>query len=168
MLKLGWIISAVLAMLIIYLVMDDALSNKEFKLKSVKTESQYVTYYLEYKGKPIVMSFGDNGNIRHFGNFIGNSVQNFDFHNNGILAVKTMVDSLDRVQNGRYYFFESNGNLSHLYNYFNNNKVGVARSYFPDAAYAFRELMEYDSLGRMYYRRTFDKMGNTIKIEGEE
>lgn len=166
--RLGWIISAILATFLLCLLTRDGEENPEIEVVEIMTDSSYAAYSVTYEeNQPVVLWFFDDGNLRYLGNFIGDNVQHLDFHKNGQLAVKTTVDSLDNIQNGRYYFYDSNGNLSYNYNYIDNNKVGVAKSYHPNSPYL-KEYMEYDSLGQMHYRRTYDKFGNTIKEEGKK
>lgn len=63
-----------------------------------------------------------------------------------MLAIKTKVDSLGQIQDGQYYFFEINGNLSDNFFYKDDKRVGVAKAYHPNTHYL-REYMEYDSIG---------------------
>lgn len=165
--KIGWIVSAILALCIIYLLTKSDEKHTDLKIDQVAQDSTFVLYSLKYEDeKPVLIGFLENGQIKILSNYFNGYEQVLNFHDNGLLAVKTLYDSLDRVQIGRYYFFESNGNLSNKYNYLDDKKVGVAKSYFPDVHYL-KEYMEYDSLGNMYYRRTYDKLGNTVNEEGK-
>ena len=164
--KLGWVISVILTCFIIYLLNSERNNSTDIKVKKILQDSTYVAYSMELKrDNPLVIGFIEDGSIRYLTNFADGFQQKLDFHDNGFLAVKTTVDSFNNIQNGRYYFFEINGNLSHNYKYLDDKKVGIAKSYHPNAPYL-REYMEYDSSGNMYYRKTFDEHGNTINEEG--
>lgn len=164
--KLGWAISVILAGLLLYFFIKNGHNGHEIRIDKLSIDGTHVAYSLELnKDNPILVGFTEEGNLKILRNFALDLKQDLVFHDNGFLAVKTTVDLLDRIQGRQYYFHESNGNMSHNYNYLDDRRVGVSTSHHPNTHYL-REYMEYDSLGRMYYRITFDTLGNKISEEG--
>jgi len=164
---IGWYVSSILVIYIVFLHIKKTNSCSEITVNKLFQDSMYIAYQLELKKeKPLIIGFFNDGNIGFLFHFADGIQQKLDFHDNGFLAVRTLVDSFGRIQMGRYYFFESNGNLSHRYNYFDNKKVGVANSFHANSPYL-REYMEYDSSGNLRYRKTIDEDGNIVKVEGD-
>lgn len=162
----GFYILGILTVLFLTFFSNSRKQNPRVHLEIIHRGSTYVEYSMQIENElPLILGYDAKEGLRVFSNLVHNKKQVLDFHDNGYLAVKSTLDSVGHVQNGRYYFFESNGNLANNYNYFNGHKVGVAKSYFDDVHYL-REYMEYDSIGNMYYRRTYDKLGNTVNEEG--
>jgi len=165
--NVGWYVSGILVIFIAILLMNKRNFYSEIRVDKVFQDTTYIAYHLELeKEKPLIIGFFNDGNIGYLSHFADDFQQKLDFHKNGFLAVRTLVDTFGNIQMGRYYFFESNGNLSHRYNYFDNKKVGVANSFHANSPYL-REYMEYDSSGNLRYRQTFDEDGNIVKVEGD-
>ena len=137
------------------------------EIKKISEEDSYNEYSLLFHDSLLVLIGVEKGvGVLYFSNYADSLVQKLHFHDNGLLAAKTNFDSSDNIQGGRYFFFESNGNISGNFNYWNNNRVGIAKTYYPNVHYL-KEYMEYDSIGNLHYRRSYDELGNTIKEEGE-
>lgn len=164
--NLGWIIAFAMSVLFVFYYYTGRGCESEIEFRKIFQDSLVVEYSLAMdKYYPIVIGFTREGRIKFLYNHALESKQRLVFHDNGFLAVKTTVDLLDRIQGREYYFHESNGNMSHNYNYLDDRRVGVSTSHHPNTHYL-REYMEYDSLGRMYYRISFDTLGNKISEEG--
>ncbi len=165
--RIGWVVSVLLTIFILVLIFDEDNKNSDLEINEKLRYHDLVAYRLKFdQNDPIIIVFLKDGTIRYLSHFVDGFEQQLDFHDNGYLAARTLVDSSGNIQLGRYHFYESNGNLSHRYNYFNNKKVGVANSFHANSPYL-KEYMEYDSSGCLRYRRTFDEFGKMVKEEGK-
>lgn len=165
--KIGWLVSAILLLVIFFQRIRRDEVRVGLLIKEILTEGLYKEFSISLDDKELlVIGVKENLGLTYLSNYANGYIQKFHFHENGMLGTKTKLDTNGIIQDGMYYFFKSNGNLSHNYNYVDDKKVGVSKSYHSNSPYL-REYMEYDSLGRLYYRKTYDELGNTIKEEGE-
>ena len=141
----------------------------KLRIEEVRSDEQYDKYHIKYNGNnSIALVYDNDGNLSFFVNEVNGFYQRIDFYDNGNIAfiAKTDIPNGD-IQGSMYYFFESNGDLSDSYHYHNGIRVGLSKSFHENSDFI-KEVMHYDSLGKVYHRRTFDNKGKLISEEGHE
>lgn len=141
----------------------------EISIKKQPIENGFIYHF--FKGDSLLLDVGvsKSGNLKYLANFPEDHDQVIVFQErSGIIQSKLKKDKSTMKTNGRaYYFFEESGNLSSDYNYVNGVKSGSAVSYH-DSTDRIKEVMLYNDIGELYYRKTFDKNGELLQVEGDK
>lgn len=141
-------------------------SKNELTFDKEEYENGYLYHIKKDDSLLLDIGFYNSGELSYLSNFPNNYEQAIFFHKRtGVIQSKLKIDTVNKIFGQSYYFYEKSGNLSSEYNYVNNIKTGSAVSYH-DSSNHIKEVMLYDSIGQLYYRKTFDKQGNHVKTEG--
>jgi len=114
------------------------------------------------------VGFKNDGQLDYVVNFPIGLKQVIYFHSEtGFVESKMVLDAMDSAHGKVYYFRMQNESLSGVYNFDNGVLTGNALSYH-DSSLAIESVLLYDSIGNLYYRKSFDELGNHIGTEGSK
>ena len=124
-----------------------------FSCSKKNSKVQY-TYYL-------------NGNIKTCSSLKDGQLngQTQWFYEDGTL--KQVVMFKNNKENGNAYYFYKSGAMESFRHWNNSQMNGYVRDYYDDTVGIIKAVMLFNDKGHVIYKKHFDSIGRTTKVEGE-
>lgn len=120
------------------------------------------TYKIKFKNEPeIQVSFDKNDKLHSIYNECSKGYQCILYHPNGIIGLKSFMDSDLRTQGRVYYFFEESGHLASLRQYVNDTLDGYQFDYYDQEGTDSMHLhfIKGECMGRLVFNKKEEGIG---------
>lgn len=123
----------------------------------------------EVKERNVKIGRYDNNNIKSIKRYNDNNIlfgEAIWFYHNGNLEQKVVFKN--GKENGHaYYFYPSGALKSHRF-WINGKMTGYCADYWDDTVGMIKASLLYNDHGELIYKKSFDKTGKIVNVEGQQ
>ena len=144
--------------------------SKDLVFNFITYENEREVYGCQLRnGEKVIIVLDEQGRLENFSNYPLDSTyrQVVGFNEYGTIVSKVKMKN-EGVEDGQgYYFYDLSGNLLGINEFRDGKKVNQSFSFHDSITFQIETISYYND-EKVYYRKSFDKHGKLIEVEGDK